>query len=801
MSCCSGSSFTPAPDAALDPEKRVNFTFGMVLGVDDFRQEHAYLAGRDERALRESIGYGVLSGLHVQTEPAAPAASDKYSVRVAPGLALLPNGRLVGVPVDQCASLTEWLAGPNKKPASASGAFSVHVVLRHAEASSTPVPIPGEPCRDESALQADSRIANSFTIDFSWEAPASTEDDALRSFAAWLRSVPVISAPSPEPSLAEFQEKLEEAVKAAIAAGWPSTVKPPLGKTPTPPATTLVIPYARYAEFITAAFDVWIRRLRGKYLAANLPLAQPEPDPALLLAAIDITLKNGQFEKLDGTRLLGRPQLAHLRLLQEWLFTLADEAPHDATYVLNKADPRLPNGQDLHAEFKDASPQRRLARVEIGGGKGQLKPARIHPQANAEYYGPGMSAPIPVIDGGTGQAGDPAAGQLLVGAASAVTPRAFTLGWLKGAQPDSSGKGRNIVVDLGQAPDILLDTSQNIDPTATPSFAGLSINGNLAVSGTATIQGATTLGGTATITGLLTAAGGIAGLSAGVVGSDSAGKLSNALRWDGLEANLGTIQTYYYAPGQGHAVRIADGGTGLTALPGALQVLVGRNDSPPSPAYVLATLEAGSNVTLALSKSNASPPNPQSEKWKLTINATGGGASNIAVGDRGNGPNLVLTTSATALTLDTIQDLHAKASPSFTGLRLTKPSTLVATHGLGWNSDKRDVVVTPLPTSRTVTVVDAPDKFPRKPEEWEKFLAAGDQVLVHALDQDVTIDSLPPPAVDGQMLILKVHFRGGPVVIENDGVIDVGTIGIESGRSVTLVGSVVLKQWLLVGRS
>ena len=111
MSCCSGSSFTPAPDAALDPEKRVNFTFGMVLGVDDFRQEHAYLAGRDERALRESIGYGVLSGLHVQTEPAAPAISDKYTVRVEPGLALLPNGKLVGVPVDQCASLTEWLAG------------------------------------------------------------------------------------------------------------------------------------------------------------------------------------------------------------------------------------------------------------------------------------------------------------------------------------------------------------------------------------------------------------------------------------------------------------------------------------------------------------------------------------------------------------------------------------------------------------------------------------------------------------------------------------------------------------------
>lgn len=838
MSCCSGSSFTPAPDAALDPEKRVNFTFGMVLGVDDFRQEHAYLAGRDARALRETIGYGVLAGLHVSCTPTQPGDKSKYTVRVAPGLAVLPDGSQVGVPVEQCAALTEWLTGADKKTNKETGAFPVYVVLRHAETSGTPVPIPGEPCRDESALLANSRIANSFAIDFSWQAPASTEDNALRSFAAWLRKVPVHSAPAPASSLEQFQKDLEDAVETAIAAGWPAKVEPPLGETPPPPKTTLVIPHDRYAEFIAAAFDVWIRRLRAKVLATNPPLAAAEADPALLLAAIDIKLKDGLFEEFAGTRQLGRPQLAHLRLLQEWLFTQADEAPRDASYVLGKADPRLPEAQDLHAAFKNETPLRRLARVEISGGKGLLKPARIHPHASAEYYGPGMSAPIPVGDGGSGQAGDPAPGQLLVGAASAVTPRAFALGWLKGAQADSTGKGRNIVVDVGPAPDILLDTSQDIDTTASPSFADLSLSGNLAVSGTATIDGTTTLGDTATVSGLLTASGGtttpaltLSSLSAGLVGSDSAGILGNALRWDGLEANLGTIQTYYYAPGQGHAVRIADGGTGLTALPAALQVLVGRNDNPATPSYALATLEAGSNVALALTKSGGASPT-----WKLSISATGGGNSlnlplatdqggtgqkevpelgqiligdgnknfavgALAVGDRGNGPNLVLDTAATALTLDTFQDLHPKAVPTFHALRLTRPSTARPTHGLGWNNESRHVVVMPLPISRNLTVVDAPDKFPLKPEEWEKFLAAGDQVLVHALDQAVTIDSLPPPALDGQMLILKVHLRGGPVVIEDNGSVDAGAIGIESGQSITLVGSVTLKQWLLVGRS
>ena len=52
MACCSGSNFVPVPDAALVPDQHVNFTFGMVLGVDDFRQEHTYLAARDERLLR-----------------------------------------------------------------------------------------------------------------------------------------------------------------------------------------------------------------------------------------------------------------------------------------------------------------------------------------------------------------------------------------------------------------------------------------------------------------------------------------------------------------------------------------------------------------------------------------------------------------------------------------------------------------------------------------------------------------------------------------------------------------------------
>jgi hypothetical protein len=51
------------------------------------------------------------------------------------------------------------------------------------------------------------------------------------------------------------------------------------------------------------------------------------------------------------------------------------------------------------------------------------------------------------------------------------------------------------------------------------------------------------------------------------------------------------------------------------------------------------------------------------------------------------------------------------------------------------------------------------------------------------------------------MLILKVHGKGGTIVLEDNGNIDVGAIGLETGSSVTLIGSVTLRQWLVVGRS
>ena len=67
MGCCNELA-TGLETSVFDPTRHVNFAKGMVLGVDDFRQEFAYLAGRDQWLARDAVGYGTLSGLRVFVE-------------------------------------------------------------------------------------------------------------------------------------------------------------------------------------------------------------------------------------------------------------------------------------------------------------------------------------------------------------------------------------------------------------------------------------------------------------------------------------------------------------------------------------------------------------------------------------------------------------------------------------------------------------------------------------------------------------------------------------------------------------
>jgi len=108
MGCCNEPAIA-LTSSALDPARHVNYAKGMVLGVDDFTQEFAYLAGRDQWLARDAIGYGTLSGLRVYPED---GGADGPRLHVAAGSALAVSGRLICVTADQCCLLNKWLAKP-----------------------------------------------------------------------------------------------------------------------------------------------------------------------------------------------------------------------------------------------------------------------------------------------------------------------------------------------------------------------------------------------------------------------------------------------------------------------------------------------------------------------------------------------------------------------------------------------------------------------------------------------------------------------------------------------------------------
>lgn len=815
MGCCTGSTFTPAPDAALDPLQRVNYTFGMVLGVDDFRQEHAYLAARDERALRETIGYGVLTGLGVAA-PKPASASEGQQVRVAPGLALMPDGHLVGVPAEQCANLQTWLDAELARDATTATRTTVYVLLRYAEASGSPVPIPGEPCRDESELSADARIADSFALDFSWTPPDASEDLALRAVVAWIRGIKVRATAPAGQTLASFQTQVEAGLKEAITTAWgdPHAPTPAMPAAATPalpdpsrvslpaPPKELQIPRAELAAYYAAAFEVWTRLLRSGFMAHHgpVPVAEPVAERAVLLAAIDAKAGAGGTR---GVRMLGRPQLLHLRLLQEWLLRDgSQDAPREAHFVLGKGDPALDHAQDLLADFKTRD--HAMTRIDIvadktdGAAPGDLKaivaPAVKWPGGGAlgkpDYYGPEMTQPIPVSDGGTGQNVAPTTGALLVGRAAAPGQAArFELGSLIGdTLPKPSGASPNILVDLAKAPTIRLDTVQDIGPGASPEFAGLDLSGSLTVGGKVHVSGSLSVDG-----GLVLAA----PLNS-LLATDDSGTVVAARPWDGDEEALakGTPPPYVYAPGEKAPVRIEDGGTGLGRRPAPMQMLVGvKSANPRGGDYALATFVNGKNTQVNLRAVARG-------QLELSIDASGGGQATtvVAAGNADNPPSLTAVADGSVVVIDTVQPLHPAASPQFQALSLSGPPVDKADAVVGWRKQDGQLVLTQAAAPTDVT--RWPMRYVAKVEEL--VLRDGDMVLAVLVDGSLNLPNPRTARIGDGRIVVITNVTANRLAVNG---LTVGTdtisVGLARGQSVTLASAANLPfpGWLVIGRA
>jgi hypothetical protein len=314
-----------APVAPPDPFRHVYYTLGMVLGVDDFDQEFAYLAGRDRWLARAVLGYGTVCGLRVTTDVDAAKGP---RVVVAPGTAVGPDGRLVRVTPAQCAALNAWLArpentagiGPRLLGSPPHNVLRLYVVLSYRESPSDPVPIAGEPCRSADQATAPSRLVDDYQLDLRFDPPVQTEEDALRDFAEWLAGVHFTDGPGPFAGPADF----ENAIRAAAHVGSPPG-SPPDFLYGSPP-DSLRVRTSDAPAFLRAALKLWVTELRPLWLAPGQTAAgDPPADGALLLAGLDVPVVNvaltGQWKVDDTTPVAvleaNRPVVAPLRLLQE----------------------------------------------------------------------------------------------------------------------------------------------------------------------------------------------------------------------------------------------------------------------------------------------------------------------------------------------------------------------------------------------------------------------------------------------------------------------------------------------------
>lgn len=95
------------PLEAAPPPERVNYSIGVLLDAQDFRDEQTYHRGRLAAALKALVGFGTLAGLRVVPPVAADA---ELELSVQPGLAIDRFGRLIEIRAPQCIRLARWFA-------------------------------------------------------------------------------------------------------------------------------------------------------------------------------------------------------------------------------------------------------------------------------------------------------------------------------------------------------------------------------------------------------------------------------------------------------------------------------------------------------------------------------------------------------------------------------------------------------------------------------------------------------------------------------------------------------------------
>ena len=302
----------------LDPNKRVNYVHGLVLGVDEFLQEEFYLLEKHRRHNRLLHGYGTVCGLAVELDD----TDNGPQVMVRSGMAINPRGEEIRVPSDQCAWLNEWLLQHGSEVTEAmgsppSGPLSLYLVLCYRECKTDFIPIPSGPCQSLEETSAASRIADHFALQLTTSKPQQVEDETIKDLFDLLDRIEITDT---EPGMT--RQELEDLVR-----GINQPVSPPLSPPVTsPPGAGLTLHPANARDYLRSAFKVWVTEVKPKLLEADRNCASGPPrEKCVLLTklAFDVNLSELGFSVSGNVALdeSQRPFLLSTYFLQERLLT------------------------------------------------------------------------------------------------------------------------------------------------------------------------------------------------------------------------------------------------------------------------------------------------------------------------------------------------------------------------------------------------------------------------------------------------------------------------------------------------
>src|SRR6185503_14370591 len=239
MRDCSTASTDKAP---LQPNKRVNYTFGMVLREQDFRQEQEHFEWKHRISNLLLHGYGTVCGLQVSSELRADISD--VELRISPGYAISPLGSWIWVESELCSRLNQWLQGQKAtSPAPGPGLHTVFVKLCYAECEVDLVPIVGNPCASEEDTRAASRMLETARAELTWERPSQVAEDAFRQIGDLLGRIEIVQDP-PSPDQSQILFDLVRSIGSSVP--QPVT-SPPLTS---PPHVTSPPIFSPHVDFI-----------------------------------------------------------------------------------------------------------------------------------------------------------------------------------------------------------------------------------------------------------------------------------------------------------------------------------------------------------------------------------------------------------------------------------------------------------------------------------------------------------------------------------------------------------------------